>query len=115
MDADIEKTEFSSGPGWQFESMTFRSDPEMTAEFRLICASGRRLYLDLRGLRSPEAMIKVLYGFDDFEIIKMQPSTPYAEFGRFLCRFYLDDEKYETIVDGFEVTENLEGLSLKAE
>lgn len=105
MGADKEINRFSSGPGWQFESMTFRRDPEITADFRLINASGQRLYLDLRGLRSPETMIKVLYEFDDFEIIETPPSTPYAEFGRFLCRFYLDNEKYETVIDGFETYE----------
>jgi len=105
MGTDKEKIRFSSGPGWQFESMTFCRDPERSAEFRLVDRSGRRLYLDLRGLRSPETMIRVLYEFDDFEIVETPPSTPYVEFGRFLCRFHLDDDKYETVVDGFEAYE----------
>jgi hypothetical protein len=50
-------------------------------------------------------LVEVLLGFDDFEVLKREDVTPYAEFGRFLCRFYRDDDLYETVIDEFETEE----------
>jgi hypothetical protein len=100
MAGDDAHIEFSSGGGWLAETMSFRCEPQIVAELLLSHKDGRKLHLELSGLKSPEAMIQILYGFDEFEIIE-QRSSPYAEFGRFLFRIYVDDEKSETIVDGY--------------
>ncbi len=75
------------------------------AEIRFARSDGRFLQLTLRGVRTVASLIEVLPGFDDFEIVSRENITPYAEFERYLCRFYRDDDHYETVIDGFETEE----------
>ncbi len=85
--------------------MTFRPEQGIVAEIRFARSDGRSLQLTLRRVSTVESLVEVLLGFDDFEILRREDVTPYAEFGRFLCRFYRDDDRYEFVIDDYETEE----------
>lgn len=97
---------FDSKAGWYFESLTFRPEHGTEAEILFHDSGTRKLYLELRGLRHPQVLLDVLHGFDGFHIIQGDTGTPFAESGRYLCRFYVDDERHETIIDEYEAYES---------
>ena len=102
---------FDSKTGWYFESLTYRPRHGTEAEVLFHDRGSRKLYLELRGIRSPQVLLDVLDGFDDFHVIELLTGTPFAEHGRFLCRFYIDDAKYETVIDEYEAYETGTGPS----
>ena len=106
MKNESEQIVFDSKTGWYLESLTFHSKHE--AEILFHDNGSRRLYLELRGICTPQALLVVLDGFDDFHVIKRDTGTPFSEGARYLCRFYVDDDKHETIVDDYEAYESTE-------
>ena len=59
-------------------------------------------FLELRGIRSPERLLSLLKGFDDFLILTREIENPYPAGERFLLRYFIDDDIYETIIDEYE-------------
>ena len=103
--ASQHQTKFASGMDWVLRSMTLRPQHGTVVEIQFTRSDGRSLQLTLRGVRTVGSLVEVLHGFDDFEILSREDITPYAEFERFLCRFYRDDDRYETVIDDFETQE----------
>ena len=101
-----ERIVFDSKTGWYFETLTFRPTHATEAEILFHDRGSRKLYVELRGIRSPRMLIDVLYGFDDFHVIERDTGTPFSEIGRYLCRFWVDDDRYETIIDEYEAYES---------
>lgn len=101
MSPQSNQIKFASGIGWVLQSLTFRPAHQV-AEMRFTKADGRLLQLTLRRACA-ESLIEALQGFDFFEILVRENLTPYAEFNRFLCRFYRDDDQFDTVIDEFEI------------
>lgn len=103
MKNESENIVFDSKTGWSLESLTFQ--PKHEAHILFHSGGSKKLYLELRGISNPQALLVVLDGFDDFQIIKRDTGTPFSESGRYMCRFYVDDDRHETIIDEYEAYE----------
>ena len=103
MKNESEQIVFDSKTGWSLESLTFH--PKHEAQILFHNGGTKKLYLELRGIATPQALLVVLDGFDDFQIIKRDTGTPFAENSRYVCRFYVDDDRHETIIDEYEAYE----------
>lgn len=85
--------------------MKFSPECGTSGEILFHGQGNRKLYLELKGIYSPEIFFDVLLGFDDFHIIRRDTGTPFSEQKKFLCRFYIDDDTFETILDEYEIYE----------
>jgi hypothetical protein len=99
------KIRFRSGIGWLLQSITLRPQDGTSAEVRFTDKDGHSLLLTLKGVRSVENVVAALSGIDDFEILRREDTTPHAEFACYVCRFYRDDDLYDTIIDNYEIGE----------
>ena len=102
MNTSVGHIVFDSKTGWGFGNLLFRPENGTTAELLLDGDEGIKLFVQLRGVRSPESLLAVLRGFDDFHILRRETGTPFSEFARFICRFFVDDDTYETVIDEWE-------------
>lgn len=94
--------EFASGPGWGVEQLTFMPGQGIRVEARFAGEHGELIFLELHGVRSPELLPGLLTGFDDFQIVTRDTAGACAAWGRFLFRYFINDDVFEIIVDDYE-------------
>lgn len=102
MDPAAEEIKFDSGTGWAVVSFKFQPQYGITLEALFEGGGDESMYLELRGIRSPDHLLAMLTGFDDFQILARETGTPYPAAARFLFRYFIDDDSYETIIDEYE-------------
>ena len=114
MEPAAQEIKFDSGTGWAVVNLTFQPQYGITVDALFQNGAEDSIYLELRGIRSPDQLLGMLNGFDDFQILTRETGTPYPTASRFLLRFFIDDDSYETIIDEYEAyriasTEHVEG------
>jgi hypothetical protein len=102
MESTAKEIRFDSGTGWAVGQFTFRPQYGISLEALFEGDRNETLYLELRGIRSPDQLLGMLNGFDDFQILARETGTRYPAAAQFLFRFFIDDDSYETVVDEYE-------------
>lgn len=93
---------FDSGTGWTVKKLIFMPQYGIRAEVLFAGEDGCSIYLELRGIRSPEQLLSMLTGFDAFLVLTRQTESSYPAGERFLLRYFIDDDIYETFIDDYE-------------
>jgi len=114
MEPAAQEIKFDSGTGWAVVNLTFQPQYGITVDALFQNGAEDSIYLELRGIRSPDQLLGMLNGFDEFQILTRETGTPYPTASRFLLRFFIDGDSYETIIDEYEAyriagTEHVEG------
>lgn len=102
MAKDGQIIKFDSGSGWAVEKLTFMPQYGISVEALFTGKKGDSMYLELRGIQSPEELLNMLMGFDDFRVLTRETESPNPAGQRFLFRCFIDDDIFETIIDEYE-------------